>query len=195
MKVYKIPYYDIDHQTVNQKFLGQPVFINTMTVSCMKKPFPFNVYKIIKPTKEEPKKKYLLLREIHETKEDGEKEVNLGVILADESTMEGERYQRAALCLECNHVVYSMFSGDMHTCPCMKTTVSGGKEIFIRRGPCKDIVLDLLTDQVMPEDFDSVNIKPEFFGLSQADERNQLTKAGLVVPTPNQIRELGESVQ
>jgi len=82
----------------------------------------------------------------------------------------------------------------------MSMWIDGGKELFTRGAYeaedykyLEDVVIDLLTDKIMPKDFKSKYIKPEKYGVAELEE-NSKTESGLFIPTPDQVEELGYGI-
>lgn len=147
--VLKLPWYGFDHKKVAESFEGGLSFVNEF---CIKGEYkPVAVYRAANPNITKGHKKYMLLQ----TDPNG----GTGGLVRgmSEEEMEKERYQSAVLCLNCNHVIYSMNRHDFHPCICKKdpVMVDGGKDYlkvaFSEGSRHISGTLDLLTDSFTTE--------------------------------------------
>ena len=197
MRVHKIKYYNISHDYVKQTYPGNPIFVNEFT--CVRKlGWPHAVYHNVNSDRLTEQKEFLLVRLDPEDIKKGE--LNLLSTDMSKKEMEKERFQRGVLCKKCQAVIYSVFQWDMHACSCMALWVDGGKELFTRgayepedRKHLEDVVIDLLTDKIMPKDFKSEHIKPTKYGRAEL-ESEEKTESGIFIPTSNEIEELGYAI-
>lgn len=130
-------WYGFNHEEVNKKFSGNPVFISEFEIAG----HTWAVYFCDASNRELGHKNYMMLGK------HGDKLYASG---RTKEEMEKLRYQSAILCQNCNTVLYSMNNHDYHGCGCPNNaTVDGGREDLMYSSKdfslVKILTLDLLT--------------------------------------------------
>ncbi len=185
MLVHKVNYYRYNHSNVKQLFEGNPEFLNEFTIR--NEFWPVAVYHLSTPNKLKGQKDFLLFGYHPKRNPMWIRELSFKQI-------EAERYQYSVLCRRCNEVIYSIMRYDLHTCSCGSYYVDGGKEVFLHGKNLEDVaeaevvILDLLTDQVMPSDFKGP-VRPQPI-------QKQTTESKLIIiPSAEEIMKLGLSTE
>ena len=137
-------YYGFDHKKVAEKFGGDLSFC---TYLCVNHEYsPVAVYKAKNPDKSKGHKKYMLLQL-------DPNDTNKGIVRGmSQYEINRWRYQDAAVCLNCNTMIYSIMRHHNPLCECGAISIDGGKDYtkvnYKNLGDLQHVRLDLLTGKI-----------------------------------------------